>query len=287
MFVMIISVAVGYGLSQMKKASQITQDENILYRSTIVLNDVLNILKNSAELNSYADENSSADLYSFFQMAGYLPLSIGNEKVVVSLKSARCKLNINALNKKNELLFRNYFNRYMVGSNYVDVLKDCMRKNQAKDEYNNYSSRIFDENPTLFRDYIASKKHLEIINKFYLQEYGDQNLKMLPFDDLFSYGDDQKESVDLNYATVAVWQLMLDTTKERAEILTQGEGAYNSLEDLNLTPQEKINLKKFKTTFYAPYIAVEIEIVRQKSVSKIHFIYDIKSKKGYDFVFEV
>jgi len=284
---MIISVAVGYGLSQMKKASKVTQDEDMLYRSTLIVGDVLTILKNSTDLNQLLDENSSADLYTFFQTTSYLPLNIGSEKVVLSLKSARSKININSLNKKNELLFRNYFNRYMIGSNYVDVLKDCMRKNQAKDEYNNYTSRLFDEYPSLFRDYIASKKHLMKINKFYLQEYGDMNLKMLPFDDLFCYRAAQNEAVDLNYATVDVWQLMLDTSKERAEILVQGEGAYNSIEDLQLTPEEKINLKKFKTTFYAPYIFVEIEIVRQKSISKIHFIYDIKLKKGYDFVFEV
>jgi len=287
MFVMIISIAVGYGLSQMKKATQIKEDEDILYKSSMILHDVLTILKSSQELNRYADDDASADFHTFLATTGYLPLHINDQKIVISLHSARSRLNINMLNKYNELLFRNYFNRYMVGGNYVDILKECMRKNQAKDEYNNYQSRIFDENPTLFRNYIASKKHLLEINKFYLKEYGDVNLKMVPFDELFSYGNDKNAEIDLNYATVAVWQLILDVTKERAETLFLGEGNYNSLKDLDLTPQEKINLKKFKTTFYAPTISVEIEFVYQKKISKIYFIYDIKLKRGYDFVFEV
>ena len=287
MFVMIISVAIGYGLSQMKQASKIVQNEDLIYKSSMVLNDVLTILKTSPDVNRLADENSSADLYTFFQTAEYLPLELANEKVIISLKSARSKLNINLLNKKNENLFRNYFNRYMVGSSYVDILKECMRKNQAKDEYNNYSSRLFDEHPTLFRDYIASKAHLEKINAFYIKEYGDTNLKVVPFDELFDYRADLNELIDLNYATAAVWQLILDSSKERAEILAQGAGSYESLKDLNLTPQEKINISKFKTTFFAPYILVNIEIIRQESVSKIAFVYDIKLKRGYDFVFEV
>jgi len=287
MFVMIISVAIGYGLSQMKQASKIVQNEDLIYKSSMVLNDVLTILKTSPDVNRLADENSSADLYTFFQTAEYLPLELANEKVIISLKSARSKLNINLLNKKNENLFRNYFNRYMVGSSYVDILKECMRKNQAKDEYNNYSSRLFDEHPTLFRDYIASKAHLEKINAFYIKEYGDTNLKVVPFDELFDYRADLNELLDLNYATAAVWQLILDSSKERAEILAQGAGSYESLKDLNLTPQEKINISKFKTTFFAPYILVNIEIIRQESVSKIAFVYDIKLKRGYDFVFEV
>jgi len=287
MFVMIISVAIGYGLSQMKQASKIVQNEDLIYKSSMVLNDVLTILKTSPDVNRLADENSSADLYTFFQTAEYLPLELANEKVIISLKSARSKLNINLLNKKNENLFRNYFNRYMVGSSYVDILKECMRKNQAKDEYNSYSSRLFDEHPTLFRDYIASKAHLEKINAFYIKEYGDTNLKVVPFDELFDYRADLNELLDLNYATAAVWQLILDSSKERAEILAQGAGSYESLKDLNLTPQEKINISKFKTTFFAPYILVNIEIIRQESVSKIAFVYDIKLKRGYDFVFEV
>lgn len=284
---MIISVAIGYGLSEMKKASKIAQNESILYKSSMVLEDILSILENSTDINSLLDDNASADLYSFFEMTQYLPLDIANEKVVLSLKSARSKLNINMINQKNELLFRNYFDRYMIGNNYVDILKECMRKNQAKDQYNNSFSSLFDKKPALFRNYIASKEHLEQINEFYTQEYGETNLKMVPFDTLFSFSEDPNEAVDLNYISSDVWELILDTSKERAQELYAGEGTYTSLGDLHLTQKEKKNLAKFKTTFFAPFIFVEIEIMREGSRSKLTFVYDIKKKRGYNFVFEV
>jgi hypothetical protein len=287
MFVMIISVAIGYGLTQIKKASRVVEDEKILYQSSMLLDDVMAIMLASPELRNLADSNSSDDLYTFLENSRYLPLEIGDEKVVLSFESANAKLNINSMNKKNEPLFRDYFSRYMVGSNYVDILKECMRKDQAKDEYNNYTSALFDENPTLFRDYIASKKHLDMINRFYMREYGDTNLKNVKFEELFSYQNAGDSSVDLNYAKPAVWELILGCSRDRAEALYQGAGSYKSLQDLQLNDFEKKNIAKFQTTFFAPYILVTIEIIRAKSSSKIRFVYDIKFKRGYDFVFEV
>ncbi len=287
MFVMVISVAIGYGLTQLKKASKIVQDEDILYKSTMVLSDILEILKTAPQINQLADANASDELYIFLQTAQSLPLDIANEKVVVSFKSANSKININMLNKNNEALFRNFFNRYMVGSSYIDIVKECMRNNQAKDEYNNSFSSLFDANPTLFRQYIASKEHLEKINTFYIAEYGDTNLKNIPFDELFCYSADQNQTIDLNYVSAVAWEMILDTSAERAEELFLGEGSYKSLDDLNLTPQEKVNISKFKTTFFAPYILVDIELIHKESISKIRFIYDIKLQRGYDFVFEV
>jgi len=287
MFVMIISVAIGYGLTQIKKASRIVENEDMLYKSSMVLEDVLAVLQASPDVNRLADSNSSSELYLFFQMTDSLPFNIADEKVILSLKSANAKVNINSLNKKNEELFRDFFSRYMISNNYVDILKECMRKNQAKDKYNNYISSLFDKNPTLFRDYIASKEHLEQINRFYLQEYGDTNLKNIPFEELFSFKADSNSSVDLNYISSFGWELITGASQERAQELFAGEGSYNTMADLQLTPQERLNIAKFQTTFYAPYILVEIEILRDTNSVKIRFIYDIKSKRGYDFVFEV
>lgn len=287
MFVMIISVAIGYELMQVKKATDIVRSENYLYEDNMLLDDVLNILKTSPELLRLADNNSSDDLYIFLQTYSFLPLELKDAKLLISLKSARSKLNINSLNKTNEALFRQYFNILMVGDDYVDVLKECMRKNQAPNEYNNYTSALFDANPTLFRDYIASQRHLKMLNAFYKREYGDENLKNVPFEKLFSYGAYANEAVDANYLTSEIWQLMLDVSKERAEELVAAEGSYKTVADLHLSTQEVQNFQKFKTTFFAPYLLVEVSIVREKSVSKIRFIYDIKSKRGYDFVFKV
>ena len=286
-FVMIISVAIGYGLMQVKEASKVVENEKVLYQSSMLLDDILAILAASPELQSLADSNSSDDLYLFLANSRYLPLEIANAKIVISFESANARLNINSMNKENEALFREYFSRYMVGSSYVDILKECMRKNQAKDEYNNYTSALFDEYPELFGEYIASKEHLDIINTFYQQEYGDTNLKNIRFDELFSYALQINTVVDLNYAKPAVWELILGTSRERAESLYQAAGVYRTVNDLHLSELEKKNMAKFQTTFFAPYLLVTVEIIRDESSSKIRFTYDIKSKKGYDFVFEV
>jgi hypothetical protein len=286
-FVMIISVAIGYGLMQVKEASGVVEDEKILYQNSMLLDDVLAILLASPQMQTLADSNSSEDLYLFLANSRYLPLEIGGQKLILSFESANARININSMQKRNETLFRDYFSRYMVGSSYVDILKECMRKNQAKDEYNSYTSRLFERNPELFRDYIASKKHLDIINAFYESEYGDTNLKNIAFDELFSYSPNKDEVLDLNYAKPAVWELILGASPQRAEMLSQGAGAYKTLNDLDLSADEKRNIAKFKTTFFAPYLLVTIEIIREKSSSKIRFKYDIKLKRGYDFVFEV
>jgi hypothetical protein len=286
-FVMIISVAIGYGFTQLKEASKVVEDEKLLYQSSMLLDDVLAILFASPQMQSLADSNSSDDLYLFLANSRYLPLEIGGEKVILSFESANAKVNINSLNRANEALFRDYFSSYMVGSSYVDILKECMRKNQAKDEYNSYTSTLFEKNPGLFREYIASKKHLDIINAFYEKEYGDTNLKNISFDELFSYSPNSAEAIDLNYAKPAVWELILGTSRQRAEMLSQGAGAYKTVKDLDLSVDEEKNIAKFKTTFFAPYLLVTVEIIREKSSSKIRFIYDVKLKRGYDFVLEV
>jgi hypothetical protein len=286
-FVMIISVAIGYGLMQVKEASKVVEDERILYQNSMLLDDILAILLASPQMQTLADSNSSEDLYLFLANSRYLPLEIGGEKLILSFESANARININSMQKSNETLFRDYFSRYMVGSSYVDILKECMRKNQAKDEYNSYTSRLFERHPELFRDYIASKKHLDIINAFYESEYGDMSLKNIAFDELFSYSPNKDAVLDLNYAKPAVWELILGVSPQRAEILSKGAGTYKTFNDLDLSADEKRNIAKFKTTFFAPYLLVTIEIIREKSSSKIRFKYDIKLKRGYDFVFEV
>jgi len=287
LFVMLISVSIGYGLLQLKQASQSLQDEKMLYQESMILDDVLTMLQTSKELQALVDQNISEELYTFLSTSSYIPVDFGDMKFVISIKSARSHLNINMLNNDNEALFRAYFSRNMVENSYVDILKSCMRKNQAQNEYNNYNNALFDQHPELFREYIASKKHLQQINDFYLDEYHDDALKKVDFDGLFSYGEDVNSSVDLNYATVAVWQLMLDVSKERAEALYASEGTYKSVNDLNLNSDERENLAKFHTSFFEPYLSITIDLIGEESLSKIEFEYAIKTKRGYNFVLEI
>jgi len=287
MFVIVISVAIGYNLMQVKNASHIVQKEKMLYQNSMILEDVLKILKNSQELQSVVDDNTSENLFVFLSSSKLIPLELPSTHVEISITSARAKLNINALNRKNEPYFREFFAHLMIGNSYIDVLKDCMSKFQAKNEYNNYNSVIFDENPYLFREYIASKQELDIINNFYLNEYGDENIKELDLSKVFRFSADENEKVDLNYASPEVLMLLLDTTKERADAIYALPKPFSSLKELQLNENEKRTLSKFSTSFFEPYVHISIEMKKDNVNSTISFDYDIKQKKGSNFVFDI
>lgn len=253
----------------------------------MILADVLEILKNSQEIQNIAKDKSIDDLYLFLSRAQAIPLQLSSEKVTLVISSARKRFNINELDKRNETALREYFTRMMLSSAYVDVLKDCMRINQEKKQYNNYNSVIFDENPYLFREYIASKKHLDIINDFYLQEYGDENIKNIAFEKLFRFSKERNEAIDLNYATPEVLMLLLGTTKDRADMIYTLPKPFKSLEDLHLDANEKTALTKFQTSFFEPYLHVEITIQRDKQFGRMRFDYDMNLRKGSNFALEI
>ena len=284
MFVIVISVAIGYGLKQVNSASSIVKEEKFIYQSSIIVEDVLNILKTSPDIARILDSNSSSDFYLFLSQASFIPLQVSGFDIVLKINSARAKFNPKQLNRDNIDLMKQFMNNHNVNSQYVDILIDTISGIKAD---NSYNSTIFDEKPYLFRDYIADNKHLQEINKFYEQEYNDPSLKNIDFEELFYYGSDANVSIDLNYATPTVLELLLGATKERAEFISDGMGSYTELSDLNLDDDEAESLKKFKTSFFEPYLYIEVEIMQEEMKSNISFEYDIKKKVGYNFVYKI
>lgn len=284
MFVIIITVAIGFGLKQVNLATSEIKTEKFMYQSSILVEDVLKILGDNKELKTIVDKKSTADMFLFLSQAAFIPFESSGLEIVLSIKSARSKFNINNLNKKNIDTIKYYFGSYGVSNSYADMLLD---NTGGIKEDNSYNSNIFDENPYLFRDYISSAKHLKQINDFYTKEYSDNSLKKINFDNLLYLTKESNTSIDVNYASPEVWQMILSTDKQRARELTYGAGYYKKLNDLNLNSDEKVKLSKFKTSFFEPFLFVNIEIMQNKSSSRISFEYDIKSKKGSNFVYEI
>jgi hypothetical protein len=284
MFVIVITVAIGYGLKQVNSASSIVKEEKFIYQSSIIVEDVLTILKTSPDIARAIDTNSSSDFYVFMSQASFIPLQISGFDIVLKISSARAKFNPKQLNAQNIDLMRIFMSNHNVNSQYVDILVDSI---SGIKEDNSYNSTIFDENPYLFRNYIASFEQVKEINKFYTKEYNDPALENIDFKELFYFSDESNISIDLNYATPVVWELLLGTTKERAEFLSDGMGSYTAVEDLNLDRDEEENLAKFKTSYFEPFLFVEIEIMQENMQSKISFEYDIKKKEGYNFAYEI
>ena len=285
MFVIVITVAIGYGLQQINDASRVVKEEKLIYQSGIIVEDILTILNNSQELQAAVENNSSADLYLFLSQASLIPFEHDEMEIILKIKSARGRFNPAMLSTDTISYLKEYLLRYNVNAEYVDILEDNIR---GIKEDSSYNSAIFNEHPYLFRDYIASAKHLEIINDYYAKEYHDDALEHVDFDALFYYTDDSNITIDLNYATAEVWEFMLGCSKERAVVLSEAGGSYDSMESLDINDMEKERLKNdFKTSFFEPIVEIELDMRFDETYARVRFEYDIKKKKGSHFVYEI
>ncbi|WP_304546062.1 hypothetical protein [Sulfurimonas microaerophilic] len=291
MFVIVITVAVGYALKQINDSSRYVEKEKMLYQAHIFVDDVITLLNGSAQLKSIGENNSVEELYLFLQgIEGGIPLTNDGTNLMVYITSACSTFAVNSINKdkqQEEFLYE-YLSRYNVRGEYIELLKDVMKEPKEGVYYN---TTIFEENPTLFRGSIASMKHLKKINRFYKKEYQDDAIDAINFTQLFNFSTETNTTIDLNYATPEVWELITGTSSERAKNLAEGEVVYSSKKDLfkalNLGEDEQNRLGKFSTDIFVPYLFIKMDIIRENITSHISFEYDIKHRKGYNFVYEI
>ena len=285
MFIILITVSLGYALKQVNRSSQLIKNEKLLYQTSFIVEDVLTMLNNSSDIQLIAKENSIDNLAILLAQSTYIPIELADTKLVLKISSARAKLNPNTLTPTTIPIMKQYLNTKMVNSDYADILLDSL---SGIKEDNSYNSRIFDENPNLFRDYIASKEHLQNINTFYKKEFNDNALKNINFKELFYFCADKNTSIDLNYATTEVWEMLLATTPQRAqELYDNGFGMYKSLEDLHLNRDELTQLQHFKISFFEPILLIELDITKSAHCAKIFFEYNIAKKRGSNFVYKI
>ena len=291
MFIIAITVSIGVGLSYTKRAQNTLSDENFLFQSNIILNDVLTLLKSSEEMKLIKDVDT---LNIFLAQSSFIPFESSGISITLEITSARSKLNLRSLlspdkktiNLAKVNLLRAYFSKNMVNNSYVDILLDGI--GGVKEDLS-YNSDIFNNNETLFRDYFVSKKHLDIYNEFYKNSFYDNSLELVKFDKLFYYGDDNNASysIDLNYVSRELWEMMLGVDEVRAEELALGAGSYSKDAIPELSLEETASLKNFKTSYYEAIVDVKVEIMQDKSSAKIAFEYDIAKQKGYNFSYEI
>jgi len=294
LFIIAITVSIGVGLKQVRIASSEIQKEDFILQTNIILDDILKFLRESKDLDEVVKDNSGDMLYMFLAQSSFIPFEASDIKISLEIKSARSKLNINSIldiNGTNSQISKDrisslmgYFSKYGINDDYSDMLLDIMGK--VKEDMS-YNSDIFFEKPYLFRDYVVSQKHLDEVNDFYNKTYHDNSLKNVDFNQLFSFTPDIKSSIDLNYATSQVWELLLGVDSLRAEELVSGAGSYKKLEDLKLSEYEKSMLSRFNVSFFELYLDINMEIIKNSNIAKIHFEYDIKNRKGSNFSYEI
>jgi hypothetical protein len=290
-FIMLITVSVGVGLTQIKDSSNNVQKQNFLFQSTMILNDVKNILKESKDLDFIVKDNSILALNMFLSTASFIPFESSGIKVLIELSSARAKFNPNSLKDNNATLmqlkiesFKRFLEEKSINSEYADILVDNMSKIKADMSYN---TNIFEQNPTLFRDYIASFEHLEEINSYYIQIYHEDISKKIDFKKLFYFKTASDYRLDLNYISADIWQIILGCDEQKAKFLAQNAGSYKKVSELDLTQDEKESLSHFKYSFFEPILYVNVEIIKGKLDAKFSFEYNIKTKKGTNFIYEI
>ncbi len=290
-FVMAISLSLGIALKQVKEARSNVLKQDFLLQTNVILEDVLNILKGSAEIDAVIKEESADALYVMLSQAAFIPFEHSGIAITLELKSARSMINVNAISDANATnseervnAFINYFKLFNVSSEYTSILLDNVSKDKV-DTY--YNSGIFDENPYQFRDYIASQKHLDDINNYYMSYYNENSVSKIDFENLFYFSKDVQSKVDLNYATAETWRLLTGCDELRAEELNFSGGGYAKVSDLNLSEEEALSLGYFQTSYYEPILDIRVEVTEGALSARIRFEYDMKTKKGSNFVYEI
>jgi len=289
LFVMAISVSIGVGLKYVNKTSSEVENENFLLQSRVVTDDIINLLKNSQEMEALANNASVEGLFIFISQSSFIPFEISDLKVSMEISSARAKFNPNTLSDGNNTVedkkvdaLKEYMSRYRINHTYVDILLDNMSPANTS-----YNSSIFNDNPYLFREYIASDAHLEEISDFYTQTYYDNNLNNIDFEKLFYVSPDRYTKIDLNYATTEVWEMILGVDKVRAEQLSLGGGSYVDLASLDLDEDEMKSLARFNVSYFEPILDIRLNISKDEKHADIRFEYDIKNKQGLNFSYAI
>jgi len=281
-FIMAITIGLGIALKSVKKSSKTIENERFMIQSRVVLDDVLKMLGSFKELE---DIKSAEDLSVFLDMSSSIFFEQNGVKVKIEIDSARGKINPNTLTTpQRKDSFKRFLSTKMVNEEYGDMLADIV---SGIKEDMSYNTDIFEQKPYLFRDYVASYEHLDEVNDSYTKRFHDNSLKNIQMQELFYISKDKNSSIDLNYATPLVWEVLLGCDEPRATMLSGSEGTYTSLDDLGLNDDEKVMLLRFKTSFYEPYIDVKINIIQKNMEANIRFEYNIKLKRGSNFVFEV
>ncbi len=285
LFMMLITLSIGVGLKHIKKASNYVKSEKFLLQTNIILDDVLTLLESRKELS---DINSSDEFSYFLAESSFIPFEASGIKISLEISSARSKFNINSLRDKPIRVdyLKQYLSNYNINIDFVDILLDSMGGMKEDYEYN--YPELFSEKPYLFRDYIVSDRHFNDLGEFYEKTYRDDSLKNVDFTNLFYFANDNNDTykIDLSSATAEVWEMMLGCDKLRAEELSAG--IYDSYESMDLSSEElRVVREKFKTSFFEPYIYVVVNIIQDDTMAKIEFEYNIRSKKGSNFVYKI
>jgi len=290
-FIILITIALGVSLKQTNKAKKELLEERFLIQSNVILEDVLQMLRDSKELNAIVNDDTGTLLYSFLSSSSFIPIQSNGYKIGISIASGSSKFNINNLQESNTTnttnkkeLFRSFLVNHQIEGDFLEVLCDTM---DGFKEDATYNSDIFLHNPELFRNYLTSSNHLETLLLYYKKTYHENPYKDIEWGELLTFLPTNKAKINLNYATPAVWELLTGCSPSRAKLLSQNGGAYSTLDDIGLDENEKERLSAFRTTFFDTSLSIAVTITYEELESSFSFLYDLKTKRGTNFAYNI
>ena len=92
LFVISITASIGIGLKYVNNTKKSVTDEQFLFQSSAIIEDILTILKSSKQLEDIEDAD---DFSIFLAQSSFIPLQYKNIEVLLKISSARDKLNPN------------------------------------------------------------------------------------------------------------------------------------------------------------------------------------------------
>ena len=289
-FIMALSITIGLGLKYVKEGAQSVNEEDFMLQTRSVLDDFLMMLQKTPQLSTI---NSADTLSLFLAEASFIPLHNDDIDVIIKISSARDKIAPEILNTQvKKDAFLGFLSTNGVNTEYINILDDLMG---GIKEDGSYNSDIFNQHPFLFRDYIASQQHLNAADDFYKETYHETNLNNIKPQELFYTASSSvdlnasKYKMDLNRIKPVVWEVLLGCDTQRAEQLSTNAGFYTNTSDLGLSEDENLSLARFhqNISYYQPYLAIKITIMKENYKAVINFEYNLESKKGSNFDLEV
>lgn len=279
-FVISITAAVGVSMIQLRLNAEQVREGKCLIQSSMILDDLLKLLKSSPVLERIEDAEGMRD---FLENTSIIPVTLENLNVKMNIHSKMGRFNINTLSsfKVFQEALSVYMLEYDIGDveYFQDLLIDSMSGKQPQ-----YRTDIFDTMPWLYRERIVSMTHLEQIIDYYMMTRHDDNIKKIPWSELVRFGARGDHQLDANYITPQVWKLLLpELGLGIHNDLASAEIVYQGSEDLGLSDEDLDTLKRFKLSYYVPRIEVEVDVSRNDQNVHVAFGYDLKTKKSGNF----
>ncbi|WP_024955740.1 hypothetical protein [Sulfurospirillum arcachonense] len=277
-FIAILAALMAYMFSISNNTFESIEDIKSKSQDFILYKDIKTILDERAK-----SLTNSEDLTTF--LLG-IPSTFDKKtklRLSVELESLSNKVNINSLLLKDKIdtsistFLKSVCEEYNVldATFFTNLVLDTIDEDSIS---RGAMSEINQEDIKFSNGRIMSKEHFDILINYYAEKSGDKNILNVPWEELVYFGPLAKSTIDCDRMS-----------EELIKILLQSNESLTSCEEINTPTAKKFaqqyNLQAFSNQS-SYYVLATIEYELEKKVSKVSFMYDIKTKEAgsIDFV---